>query len=394
MQIRWIPSHQKQRKGETLEETLNREANDAADEVAVEARKQAEPPHALRVKVDGLRKYVHEFLHMAAEMVILQGKDGYAHDHDLRETELVGCPDLDDDIEDSEAEEEINFVGKPRNAFDKLLDKDAVARAAMRAPRVDPYEGHYVEIDDLQMNWENAIKQVRKEQAALTFQGTATQRIKAIQERVRLQQSAEDNTESEAIDASVKRRRYIWQATEQQSVWRKEADERRAKANVQRNVGMGVGKDDQVAPEEALHHHLRTGRTDTGQVWVWCEKCGAHSHERVCNLSKPCRGERHCQQKTRLQRGSHPYTGEANVLQPQNLLWADADAARLVNKARRQQEKLREGATETDQASPSNDLEAAWRKHFQEEQDDAVCNDAEDLNEDAATWLLGHMEGW
>ena len=161
---------------------------------------------------------------------------------------------------------------------------------------------------------------------------------------------------------------------------------------------MGIGKDEQVAPEEALRHHLRTGRTDTGQVWVWCEKCGARSHERVCNLSKPCRGERHSQQKSRLQRGCHPYTGEMNALQPQNLLWADADAPRLVHKARQQHEKLRDDATEKDHAGCSGDLETAWRRHFQEEHDDAMkaqqemCNDSADINEDAASWLLGHME--
>lgn len=164
--------------------------------------------------------------------------------------------------------------------------------------------------------------------------------------------------------------------------------------NEQRNLARGIGSDEQVTPEEAMHHHLRTGKTDCGEIWVWCEKCGAHSNERVCNLAKQCRGSA-TTKKNRLQQGSHPYTGEPNVMQPRMLLWKDHDAARLVHKAKQQYEQSL--LCSSSAGVPLGlEHELAARKHFQEEHDDTVvgmhCDgtDGDDDEDGAVAWLLGH----
>lgn len=135
------------------------------------ARRQAEPPQTVMVRVEALRRYVHDFLRMAAEMVMMQGKAGCPYDHDVRGPHDEQCPELGDDIEDSENEEWANGVAKARNALDKLLDKDAVRRDARKDTRTAPYAGHEVVIDELQRNWEDAIRKVRREQAVETNSG-------------------------------------------------------------------------------------------------------------------------------------------------------------------------------------------------------------------------------
>ena len=75
-----IRSNQKASKSESLEERNNREGNDAADEYAVEGRKENMPPKKGLVKIEMQRTYVHEFLNMAATMVIEQSQSNVAVD--------------------------------------------------------------------------------------------------------------------------------------------------------------------------------------------------------------------------------------------------------------------------------------------------------------------------
>ena len=161
------------------------------------------------------------------------------------------------------------------------------------------------------------------------------------------------------------------------------------------NCEFGIGEDDIVLPEEAMHHNLRTGTTDSGETWLWCETCGAHSNERVCNLAKPCKGTRNNLQKCRLQQGSHPYTGEANALQPQKLQWKTADAQAVVSKIRQGVDKDA-AVVAQQQAEREEQHEQAARHHFQEQMDDARDGlrpeDSDEEGDDAVAWLLGHRE--
>ena len=93
------------------------------------ARKEADPPAAVTLQVQYLRRYVHDFLHMAANMVTRQGKD-LPYDHDVKARERVQGPDLDDDDDAVTSDDEVNAGGKykPKKPFDKMVNRGAATR--------------------------------------------------------------------------------------------------------------------------------------------------------------------------------------------------------------------------------------------------------------------------
>ena len=96
---------------------------------------------------------------MAAEIVVKQGEKAYPMDRDEKTGE--GQETLDDDaFEDATAKK----TPKPKSAADRMVDKGALQRSAVKRKfsDKDPYEGHGAKKDELQENWEKAIKAVRK----------------------------------------------------------------------------------------------------------------------------------------------------------------------------------------------------------------------------------------
>ena len=84
VQVKWIRSHQRQSSNESMEEALNREGNDAADEVAVEMCNKHPPPMAVLMQVETMRKYVKEVLRMAARIVTAKGEGSVRMDNTPR----------------------------------------------------------------------------------------------------------------------------------------------------------------------------------------------------------------------------------------------------------------------------------------------------------------------
>ena len=114
----------------------------------------------------------------------------------------------------------------------------------------------------------------------------------------------------------------------------------------------------------------------------------------LSEIAKACKGIKHNMQKSRLQKGSHPYTGERNALQPQQLQWRTADAQAVVKKIRQGVDK--DAATaERQRAEREEQHENAAFVHFQEQMDDArECmhpEETEDVDDDSVAWLLGHL---
>ena len=132
------------------------------------------------LKVEELRKYVHEFTIMAAKMVTVQGHNGYPVDHDEKvKLAAETAESKDTDGEDLDGVKK-KWNRKPKTAKGKVAAKhgmEEVCRSEIKTLR-DPYEGHGIQIDELQRNWENAIRRVHQE--LNENRGTAKERMDRI----------------------------------------------------------------------------------------------------------------------------------------------------------------------------------------------------------------------
>ena len=182
----------------------------------------------------------------------------------------------------------------------------------------DPYQGHGVERDELQQAWENSIRVVQEERKRdLRFTSVANRMDsirKRVQERNRLSDSA---VEPPTLRSFIHNEREWLRGRQAELITQAEDT----------HPGRAIGK---VLPDEANGHILRTCDTDAGFRWIWCYKCGAHTHTRIRSLTEQCKGPRNTAQKRRLESSCDPYTNRPNGAQPRDMAWTDVDAVRIL----------------------------------------------------------------
>ena len=146
VELRWIRSHQRARRGETYEEAINREGNDAADEYATAMCARHLPDKRVLKHVELHRKYVKETLTAAARISIEQSAETVRLDTTPRaEPDKVA---------------KVAKVGvgprKPETIQERAIRRKIVTldqdTRQKNTPKRDPYEGHGVEPDELQIN--------------------------------------------------------------------------------------------------------------------------------------------------------------------------------------------------------------------------------------------------
>ena len=137
---------------------------------------------------------------------------------------------------------------------------------------------------------------------------------------------------------------------------------------------MGVGKGEIVLPEEAKHHDMRTGTTNEGQVWIWCDSCGAHSQERISNLARECKGKKNTAQKRRLNAGRHPTSNKKLEMETGPMRWHPVEAVRLLAQVVARGQEENEDAAEEDIARTNfGNAWAEWARHTDVNDDDVFC---------------------
>ena len=334
VQVKWIRSHQKKSSNETMEEALNREGNDAADEVAVEMCNKHTPPMAVLTQVETMRKYVKEVLCMAARIVTAKGEGSVRMDstpkaeQDRAQTQLCKrVPAHNEKLNKRIVRRKVVHVTS--NCHNRIADTNG-----------DPYQGHGVEPDELQKAWEKSIRVVQKERKQDQRLSSAADRINSIRRRV---QEREGPASSDTATPTL--RKFI----HNESTWLRDRQARSFSQAADRHPARGIGK---VLPDEANGHSLRTCDTNSGSKWIWCHKCGAHTQTRIRSLAEQCKGTRNIAQKRRLENFCDPYTNRPNGGQPRDMAWTDVDAVRILEECN----KLKQAAATAPNGSECNTM--------------------------------------
>ena len=264
-----------------------------------------------------------------------------------------------------------------------MVDKGALQRNTNKRKicSTDPYDGHGATKDELQENWERAVKAVRKQDNEARENKTASQRIRELQERIQANSSRNEpedkRTERNEKQEASARRCYISKALDDQKKWAKQKQEKDKEADTTLKETIGVSKGERVMPEEAMHHDMRTGTTQEGQVWIWCDSCGAHSQERISNLARECKGRKNTAQKRRLNEGRHPTSNKRLRMETGAMHWHQVEAVRLLAQVVARSQEASDDAEEESKARANfGNAWAEWsRQTVDAIDDDVVCGE-------------------
>ena len=191
VEVKWIRSHQKASANEKLEDRYNREGNDAADAVAVEARDQHMPPSSALMRIEICRQYVKDFLKMAANIIIAKSAGEVPNDASPKPEGVAANEKRIKERQERKAESVTQRMMKKG-----VLSVTKATAEGVKSAYVDPYQGHGVEPDDLQRNWEKAVERERVQQRKNQEHKDAGARIRGVRERVRKRIAQDDDERS------------------------------------------------------------------------------------------------------------------------------------------------------------------------------------------------------
>ena len=354
IQIVWVKAHQQRRKGESREECVNREGNDAADAAAVAECSKHEPTIREKTQLDIRAAHVTNFVKMAAQIIVDQSAGKTRIDHDVKEPK---ARQQDKCTRGKRQQEEVDERIVRRKVVHVC---EAVRSRITSAVAGDPYKGHGVRPDEMQELWERAVKEQKDKKREAVNTKTAAQRMQDIHDRVKIKAGGQAGPADTA--AMEKAKAAVHNSNERQ--WLKDRERHQLEAAKATHPARTAGK---IRPDEAKGHELRTGKEDSDTTWIWCRKCGAHTSMKIRALAIECAGHKNTAQKRRLEGGCNPYTAKRASIVPVDMQWCDVSAVAILRACQDQ------AADDTDDPTQRVSDETA-RCRFACEEADAVSS--------------------